>query len=95
MCVEAPGPPSNSLEVPPGNTTSIPLPQELSLTRANGHVVGNGRGLDVGQRVPGSGLDPPPLTVPTLLVSGLEVPGGSAVPSRSRSINGVNRVSVW
>ena len=95
ICVEAPAHPSSSLEVPPGNT-SIPLPHDLSLPRANGHVVGNGKGPDVGQKVAGSGHDPPSLPVPTLLVSGLEVPaGGSIVPCRTRSINGMNKVSFF
>ncbi|XP_045106590.1 uncharacterized protein LOC123501679 isoform X2 [Portunus trituberculatus] len=93
VCVEVPAPPSStSLEVPPGNGTT--LPHELSLPRANGHVVGNGRGPDTGQKVPGSGPDAPSLPVPTLLVSGLEVPkGGPVIPNRSRSVNGVNRVT--
>ncbi|XP_063888284.1 uncharacterized protein LOC135115426 isoform X3 [Scylla paramamosain] len=91
VCVEVPAPPSStSLEVPQGNGTT--LPHELSLPRANGHMMGNGRGPDAGLKAPGNGPDAPSLPVPTLLVSGLEVPkGGPIIPNRSRSVNGVNR----
>ncbi|XP_050729097.1 uncharacterized protein LOC127004908 isoform X2 [Eriocheir sinensis] len=95
VCVEPSQTPlSTTLEVPHGNAMSQSLPQELGVSRMNGHV-GNGRGPDLGHRgaggVPGPG--PPLLPVPTLTVSGLEVPKGSIVPSRSRSMNGVNKVS--
>ncbi|KAG0724915.1 G-protein coupled receptor 161 [Chionoecetes opilio] len=94
MGVEATGPPTTSLEVPQGNlhtSTSMSPPHELSLPKANGHVVGNGRGPGEGQRVPGSGHEPPTLAIPTLLVSGLEVPDAQIVPYRSRSVYGMNR----